>query len=139
MSPGTQPSHNRNQQDQVGLALRRGRQYLRETSFLGRPFAIPGRGELIAWSRILYDQEVLVVLNTHGTENRGADVTVDASLHPAGSTMTFLYKSDWRDSELCDPPQNQIVPVQHRNGRATVRIDLPPVGMAILAKIAASA
>ena len=123
----------RNQQNQIGLALRRGRQYLRETSFLDRPFSIPGRGELIAWSRILHHQEVLVVLNTHGTENRGAHVTVDASLHPADSTMTFLYKSDWSDAELCNPSHNQTVPVKHRNGRATVRIDLPPAGMAILA------
>ena len=56
----------RDQQNQIGLALRRGRQYLRETSFLDRLFSIPGPGELIAWSRILFDQEVLVVLNTHG-------------------------------------------------------------------------
>jgi glycosidase len=123
----------RHQRNQIGLALRRGRQYLRETSFLDRPFSVPGRGELIAWSRILHHQEVLVVLNTHGTENRGADVTVDASLHLADSTMTFLYKSDWSDAELCNSLHNQTVPVKHRNGRATVRIDLPPAGMAILA------
>jgi hypothetical protein len=36
----------RNGQDRIGLALRRGRQYLRETPFLRRLFAIPGRGEL---------------------------------------------------------------------------------------------
>lgn len=123
----------RNQRDLIGLALRRGRQYLRETSFLGRPFAMPERGELIAWSRILHRQEVLVVFNTHGTESRGADVTVDAILHTEGSTMTFLYKSDWSDAELRNQPQNQTLDVKHENGRATVRLDLPPAGMAILA------
>jgi glycosidase len=123
----------RNRQDRTGLALRRGRQYLRETSFLGQPFAIPGRGELGAWSRILFDREVLVALNSHGTEGRGAHVTVDASLHPAGSTMTVLYHGAWSDAELRQPPQGQTVPVQQSNGRATVRIDLPPAGMAILA------
>jgi glycosidase len=123
----------RNRQDPVGLALRRGRQYLRETSFLERPFAIPGRGELIAWSRIQFDQEVLVALNSHGTESRGAHITVDASLHPAGSTMIFLYHGAWNDTELRNPPQGQTVPVHLSNGRATVRFDLPPAGMAILA------
>lgn len=123
----------RNQESQIGLALRRGRQYLRETSFLDRPFSVPGRGELMAWSRMLHHQEVVVVLNTHGTEHRGADVTVDASLHPADSTMTFLYKSDWSDAELRNPPQNQTTSVKYRNGRAIIRVDLPPAGMAILA------
>jgi glycosidase len=122
----------RNQQNKVGLALRRGRQYLRETSFLDQPFADPRPGELVAWSRIQFDREVLVALNSHGTENRGADVTVDATLHPAGSIMTFLYNGSWSDAELRQPPQNQTVQVQQRNGRATVRIDLPPAGMVIL-------
>jgi glycosidase len=123
-----------NQKNKIGQALRRGRQYLRETSFLGRPFSIPGRGELIAWSRILFDREVVMALNTHATENRGAEVTVDALLHPPGSTMTLLYKSDWSDSELRNPPQNQTVPVkEHSDGRAIIRIELPPAGMVILA------
>ncbi|MBI3803196.1 MAG: alpha-amylase [Nitrospirae bacterium] len=123
----------RNQNSSVGLALRRGRQYLRETSFLGQPYLIPGPGELAAWSRLLVGQEVLIALNTHGTAPRGADVTVDASLHPPGSMLTFLYRSDWSDTQLRTPPQNKRVPVLYDQGRATVRIDLPPAGMAILA------
>ncbi len=123
----------RNRQNQIGLTLRRGRQYLRETSFLGRPFAFPGRGELVAWSRILHQQEVLIALNTHGTESRGAQVTIEASLHPPGTLLTFLYKGDWSDAELQYPPLHQTVPVVYRDNRATVQIDLPPAGMAILA------
>ena len=123
----------RNQQDMIGLTLRRGRQYLRETSFLGRAYTIPGPGELISWSRVLVNQEVLMVLNTHGTESRGAEVTIDASLHPEGSSLTFFYRSDWSDAELAQPPQDQTVEVQYQAGRASVRIDLPPAGMAILA------
>jgi hypothetical protein len=123
----------RDQQDQIGRTLRRGRQYLRETSFLDRPFSIPQCGELIAWSRILHHQEVLVALNTHGIEPRGAHVTVDVSLHPANSPMIFLYRSDWSAGELRNPPQHQTSTVTHRNGRATVWVDLPPAGMAILA------
>jgi hypothetical protein len=123
----------RNRQDHIGLALRRGRQYLRETAFLGRPFAVPEPGELVAWSRLLFNQEVLVALNSHGTESRGAAVTVDATLHAPGATLTVLYHGAWSDAELRHPPQGQTVPVQHSDGRATVRLDLPPAGMAILA------
>jgi glycosidase len=123
----------RNQQDRVGLALRRGRQYLRETSVQMPQFAFPGRGALVAWSRILFDQEVLVALNSHGTKGRGGHVTVDAALHPVSSTMRVLYHGAWNDAELRHPPQGQTVPVQQSNGRATVRLDLPPAGMVILA------
>ncbi|MBD0390282.1 MAG: alpha-amylase, partial [Nostoc sp. C3-bin3] len=124
----------RNSHDKIGKALRRGHHYLRETSFYDSPFSIPGQGELVAWSQVLFDTEVLMVLNTNGLENRGAEVTVDTYMHPPDSTMTFLYKSDWSDSYLRYPPRGQTVAVQHHNDlRATVRIDLPPSGMAILA------
>ncbi|WP_193195376.1 alpha-amylase family glycosyl hydrolase [Nostoc sp. MG11] len=126
-------AHIRNRQDKIGKALRRGHHYLRETSFCNYPFSIPGQGEVVAWSQILFDTEVLMVLNTHGLEGRGAEVTVDTFIHPHNSTMTFLYKSDWSDSQLRHPPRDQTVAVQHHNdARATVRIDLPPSGMAIL-------
>ncbi|HEY9691821.1 MAG TPA: alpha-amylase family glycosyl hydrolase [Oculatellaceae cyanobacterium] len=124
----------RNQKNHIGQALRRGRQYLRETSVLDRPFSIPGNGELVGWSRVMFNQEALVVLNTNSTESRGADVTVDSSLPRSSSSLAFLYKSDWSDSELRNPPQNQTVPInKHSDGRYTVRIELPPAGMAILA------
>lgn len=120
--------------DQVGRALRRGRQYPRETSFLERPFAFSGAGELTAWSRILYNQEVLVALNTHGTEGRGALVTVDPRLHAVGTRMSYLYRSDWSDPELRQPSNGQSLTVEAGpDGRACVRIDLPAAGMAILA------
>ncbi|NDJ23651.1 alpha-amylase [Nostoc sp. B(2019)] len=126
-------AHIRNRQDKIGKALRRGHHYLRETSFYNYPFSIPKQGEVVAWSQILFDTEVLMVLNTHGLEGRGAEVTVDTFMHPHNSTMTFLYKSDWSDSQLRHPPRDQTVAVQHHNdARATVRIDLPPSGMAIL-------
>jgi hypothetical protein len=123
----------RNHKDRIGQALRRGRQYLRETSFLGRPFSIPGSGELVAWSRILYDQEVVIVLNPHATESRGAEVIVDSSLHPQGSSLAVLYHSDWTDAQLRKPTPTDTVPVRDREGRAVVRIDLSPAGMMILA------
>ena len=123
----------RNAQDQVGLALRRGRQYLRETSFLDLAFSLPRRGELIAWSRLLYTQEVVIALNTHGTESRGATITVDYTLHPPGSTMQVLYHGDWSEDQLREAPTDETVEVVEYRGRATVRVDLLPAGMMILA------
>lgn len=122
----------RNRQDGIGKTLRRGHHYPRETSLLDRPFAIPPAGEVIAWSQVLYINEVLMALNTHGLENRGAFVTVDRSLHPLGSTMTILYRSNWSDDQLRHPPQTETLPVQEHQGRSAVRVDLPPSGMVIL-------
>ena len=123
----------RNKMDKVGLTLRRGRQYLRETKPYGDIFFIPGAGELTAWSRVMDNQEVLVAMNTHGEQSRGAFVTVDAKLHPPNSVMKVLYLSSWSNTQFSSPPQNQTVPVQYFGNRATVRIDLPPAGMVILA------
>lgn len=123
----------RNRNDAIGLALRRGRQYARETSFLGGPFAVPGAQELMAWSRILFRQEVLVCLNTHGAQPRGADVTVDADLHAKGSQLNVLYRSDWTGAQLRNPPAGETATVDVVDNRARVRVDLPPAGMMILA------
>jgi glycosidase len=118
----------------VGLALRRGRQYRRETSFGDRGFGYWGPGQLVAWSRLLFDREVLMVLNTEGTQAREARVTVDASLHPEGATMRFLYRGDWSPAELNNPPDAQTVTVERTpEGRAIVTLALPPAGFAILA------
>lgn len=64
--------------------LRRGRQYPRPISYLDYPFDSPGAGQIIAWSRVFDDQEVLVVINPHGVEGRGARVVVDHRLSPEG-------------------------------------------------------
>jgi glycosidase len=122
----------RNRSDSIGKTLRRGHHYLRETSFCDRPFVVPEAGEVIAWSQVLYVTEVLMALNTHGLEQRGAFVTVDRSLHPVGSTLLVLYRSDWSDDHLRHPPQAESLPVQECQGRAVVRVDLSPSGMVIL-------
>jgi glycosidase len=62
-------------------ALSYGRQYLRPIRNFGQPFAETPAGELIAWSRILDEEEILCIVNGHGTASRGADVLVDAALN----------------------------------------------------------
>ncbi len=69
--------------------LRRGRQYPRPISWLQIPFALPGAGELLAWSRVFDEQEVLVVINTHGAERRGARVAVDPRLSNGGMQVVL--------------------------------------------------
>ena len=71
-------------------ALRYGRQYLRPTAFLQKGFGVHGPGEILAWSRLLDDEEAVCVLNTHGTDSRGADVAVDASLNPPDSSLIVV-------------------------------------------------
>ncbi len=122
----------RNRQYSIGKTLRRGHHYLRDTSFCDRPFATPSAGEVIAWSQVLYTTEVLMALNTHGLENRGAFVTVDRSLHPMNSTMKVLCRSGWSDDQLLHPPQAETLSVQEYQGRAAVRVDFSSSGMAIL-------
>lgn len=72
--------------------LRRGRQYQRQISFLEYPFDYPGAGQLVAWSRIFDDQEILIVVNPHGNEARGARIVADAVLSEGG--MQIVANSD---------------------------------------------
>jgi glycosidase len=65
-------------------ALRRGRQYPRKISYLSFPFALPAPGQVVAWSRVFDDQEILVVVNVHGVARRGARVAVDGRLSAEG-------------------------------------------------------
>ncbi|MGF1546470.1 MAG: alpha-amylase family glycosyl hydrolase [Thiotrichales bacterium] len=87
-------------------ALRYGRQYPRPTRFLDRIFALHGPGELIAWSRILDDEELLCVLNPHGVEARGADILIDPNLNPAGGALTVVLNSARTDAQA--PPSGHL-------------------------------
>ena len=106
-------------------ALRRGRQYLRETSGDGVSFGLPtgygGRlNGVVAWSRILVDREVLCAINTDPAQASRAWVTVDSGLHAAGGTMRLLHSSH--------PGAAGRVAVESRNG-AAVLLTLPPGGV----------
>jgi glycosidase len=71
--------------------LRFGRMYYREISGDGVNFGLPfGSEYTLALSRMLYSVEVLVAYNVSGA-SRTDSVIVDATLHAAGSTMTYLY------------------------------------------------
>lgn len=123
----------RNRQDILGKTLRQGYLYFRETAYLDYPFRIPEQGELVGWSMLYYNLEVVIVFNPHGFERRGAWVTIDGSLHDHGDSLNYLYHSEWSDDQLRQPPEDQTVEVQkYLDGRAAVYLDLCPSGMAIL-------
>jgi len=109
------------------LALRRGRQYLREISGDGVVFGLPHTigGEmrsLVAWSRILADDELLVVVNTDPLGPRSAHVTIEYGLHQVGSKLQCLYSSDpTRGGELTADGIE----------RRTVEVELGPAGVAV--------
>ena len=115
-----------------GITLCKGRQYLRETSTSSHGFSPPRAGELVPWSRIFFHHELVMVLNTNGVQSNSAEITVDAKLHAQGSKMMVLYRSDWGDDQLANPPENQTVTVNQTSGHATIFVELPAAGMAIL-------
>jgi hypothetical protein len=124
----------RSRKDTNGLALRRGRQYLRPITGNNQYFTMPDAGDLTAWSRILFQTEVLVVLNTHGIDKRSACVLVDYTLTPPTTKLKVLYRGDWNAEQLRNPPNNEYRLVEHINGSAAVRVELPPAGMMILGR-----
>ncbi len=113
------------------LPLRRGRQYLRQISGNGADFGFPARiGEgplrsIVAWSRIFNDREVLAAINTDPEAASAAFVTIDDSLHAAGSRLTCLFSTD--ASEIAGS-----VAVEPRNGKS-VFVRVPPAGFVVYA------
>ena len=109
------------------LALRGGRQYLREISDSGEPgsFGLPHMvgGQIrsvVPWSRLFDNQEILLAINTDAASARAAWVTIDATLHSTPGVLTCLYSTD--------PAQiGTSTPVEARNGQA-VRILVPAGG-----------
>lgn len=109
--------------------LRRGRQYRRQTSFLSYPFGFYGGGELLGWARLYDDQEVLVVVNTHGRENRGARVVVDAKLSRSG--MKVMCNTN-ASSTMCQV--GSILPVMQCHGWNYVYVEsVEPCEVLVLA------
>ena len=75
-------------------ALRYGRCYFRTISGDGVHFGIstsaPG---IISYSRILSDQEILIVANTNSEANWAGAVTVDEGINPIGKRFRVLYSN----------------------------------------------
>lgn len=117
-------------------ALRRGRQYRRQTSAGGLEFRFHGAGELLAWSRILNDVEVIVAVNTHAVEGRGSRIELDPRLRRAGSTLRVICNTSRIGAPGADAlGGGEVVDVRALEQRERVFVDigvLPPAEVLIL-------
>jgi hypothetical protein len=78
---------------------------------------------VVAWSRLLDDQEAVLAINTAMDNPRSAWVTIDALLHKPDDTLRCIYSTD--SAQI-----GQALPVERNNGRA-VRLTVPPAGFVI--------
>jgi Alpha amylase, catalytic domain len=101
--------------------LRFGRMYFRQISGDGEHFGFPfGLTYTLAFSRILYPNEILVAYNVEN-KDRHDSVIVDAELHANGSSMQFLYGD------------TGTIPVRTaKDGSRFVRLDMTPHQFVIL-------
>jgi len=75
--------------------LRYGRHYFRPVSGDGFTFGpSDGAGGVVAFSRILANQENLIVANTSTTTSEELHVVVDRSLTPEGTSMSVVYSNN---------------------------------------------
>jgi len=112
------------------IALRRGRQYLREVSASGEAgdfhYPQPQGGELrwvVAWSRIFADREYLCVINTDADQALSVWVIVDHALHRADGHMRCLFSTD--------PAQQDTTEAVSAGNGSALRISVPPAGFVV--------
>lgn len=111
------------------IALRRGRQYLRQISADGISFFYPQPlgGELrwvVAWSRLFLDHEIVCAMSTsdHDLE---AWITLDHKIHNGKGTLTCLLSTD-------STQEGSTIQVQARNGSA-IQVRVPAYGFMVFA------
>lgn len=120
-------------------ALRYGRVYARPLSGDGVNFGISTTPQgVIAFSRILADEEVLVVANTHPTTSQQLHVIVDGGLNRAGGRMAVRYSNHsqaTRPEPLRTLEEVSVTEVDGAHGSGpvmTCRVTLHPLEVQIL-------
>jgi hypothetical protein len=123
----------RNRDDQIGRALRRGRQYWRDRARVGRS---------VSFLRSRRARRLVAPALESGSPHRAQHArnsTAKRIRHhrcrfsSPGETLTFLYRGDWSEAELRTPPAQTVIVEATADRRSVVRVDLPAAGMAILA------
>ncbi len=123
-------------------ALVYGRQYFRPISGNGSDFGLStfGRG-VLSFSRILNDEEVVVVANTHTEQEQTLFVLVDSSLSPAGSTFSVAFTNlPWPTAPAPVVERPFGITVREPNGTTThgpasaLRVRLRPMEAQILVR-----
>lgn len=123
--------------------LRTGRQYPRAIRFGTENFTAPEHqdaGSLIAWSRILDNQEALCIVNPNGVQSASGDIIISAELSGQGERFDVIVNTAHTvqpDSYSGAHPLGSAVPVQQdvNSPNRFVRIEhLPPCEVLVLLK-----
>src|SRR5215813_5839451 len=120
-------------------ALRYGRLYFRPLSGDGQTFGIsPFQQGVLAFSRILNDEEVLVVANTDTNQAQSVDVIVEIQLNEVNSVRRVLYSNDSAPVAPGPVRETGAVTVHEVDGTTShgplhvVRVTLQPMEVQIL-------
>ncbi|MBV9391949.1 MAG: hypothetical protein JOY96_08675, partial [Verrucomicrobia bacterium] len=120
-------------------ALRYGRFYFRPISGDSVNFGLsPFPAGVLAWSRILNDQEVLIVANTNTAQSQFVDVILEITLSKPGDNLRVLYSN--KSATTAPAPvttlnQVKVAEVDGETGTGpvnTVRATLQPMEVQIL-------
>jgi glycosidase len=123
-------------------ALRYGRFYFRPVSGDFQNYGVsPFPQGILAFSRILMDEEVVVVANTSTSETRIFDVIVDITLHQTGTqfNVQFSNKNTFQSPGTVQDQAQGSVSVQESDGSTgagplrSIRVTLAPLEVQILA------
>jgi glycosidase len=111
------------------IALRRGRQYLREISGDGQNFGLPHLfGErmlsVVPWTRSFDEQELLLAINTDPHQPGNAWVSLNIAAYPVGARLTCVYSSETGQV-------GQELTVQAAGGRHAVSLNVPAAGFVV--------
>jgi glycosidase len=116
-------------------ALRSGRQYPRALRQDDR-WDFPKAGQVVAWSRILEQCEILCVVNANGESEQGGSVVVDANLNAAGASFIVVLNTaevaaSSRDASYTGPhPVGSSVLVQRTSPSEPAHVDLSSIAPA---------
>ncbi|MQM32857.1 MAG: alpha-amylase [Candidatus Accumulibacter phosphatis] len=114
------------------MALRRGRQYLRQISGDGIGFGYPRMfgneiRSVVPWSRLFDGEEVLCAINTDSVQARTVWSVIDHDLHRPGEHFRCAYSTDAAEV-------GTQLPVEDRGPTRAVRLTVPAAGFVIYEK-----
>ncbi len=122
-------------------ALRYGRFYFRPISGDGINFGVSTMPSgILAWSRILNDQEVIIVASTGAAQSPSINVIVESNLSLAGDVLRILYSNKANPTAPAAVVTSARVNVNEVGGGTgtgpvnTVRVTLQPMEIQILQK-----
>lgn len=115
---------------QSSPVLQLGRQYHREIKMQGwSSFSWPNGGDIFAWSRILDEEEAVIVINGHGERASSASVTVDQSINRESWAVMRVIGSTVGNYTMGDV----LEVTRDRSGRAYIELkEVPASGVVVL-------